>query len=307
MSSSKKSVRRPEAVRISSGFFPALLLAAGSCLAWDIDLPDWNDPPRHSKLDAAFLDIEPYFDFGRSSDAPKEDGAFWRVAGQISFPGGSLAGHPLFGSIKSTFMNRDVAVAGERLNRGPLQRYWLAFGGEAYAIGRQNGTVLAGVGHNADGADWTRPGWNTEWIYVHKVTVSQRFSWGLGIDVQQYFGKFAPYPLLFIDWQAASATHLRWDADYLEARQFLTQNFSLAAGVRFNLEFFNLGKNATYEYYSAGGELGVQYAISRHVFARLNYKHLFHGEEEIKDAAGLSYTRSVPTGNSLRMNVAFGL
>jgi hypothetical protein len=166
-----------------------------------------------------------------------------------------------------------------------------------------------GVGHNSDGNGPADPGWNTEWIYCHNIKVNDRLEWGLGLDAQQYFtaGHIIPYPLIFFDWRVGSATELRIDADYLEARQYLTQNFSVAAGVRFNLEFFSLGQNGTYEYNSAGGEMGMQYAVADHVFLRLNYKQLFYGEEEIGLPQGATHTRSLPTGNSLRLNVAFGI
>ncbi len=270
-------------------------------------LPDWDTHLQTSKQDVAFIEIEPYRGFGDPAPSYYSSRQFWRYAGQISFPAGSISGHDLFGSAKSTFIGRDIGYQGKTLNQGALQRYWLAFGGTAFTAGKQSGTVVIGLGHNSDNNDFGAPGWNTEWIYMHSFAVNDRLEWGIGADVQQYFDKYEPYPLFFFDWRVAAATKLRWDADYLEVRQFLKPNLSLAAGIRFNLEFFNLGESGTYEYQSVGGEVGLQYAFSTHGFLRLNYKRLFAGREEIGLPEGGFQKRNVPTGNSLRLNAAFGL
>lgn len=286
------------------------LVLLGLLLSWPRlahGLPDWDTPLQSPKQDVAFFEIEPYRGFGDPAPTYYSSRQFWRYAGQISFPAGSIAGHDLFGSAKSTFIGRDIGYQGKILNQGSLQRYWLAFGGTAFTTEKQNGTVVVGLGHNSDGYDFSAPGWNTEWIYMHSFAVNERLEWGLGADVQQYFDQFIPYPLIFLDWRVAAATKLRWDADYLEVRQFLRPNLSLAAGVRFNLEFFNLGESGTYEYQSVGGEIGLQYAFSTHGYLRLNFKRLFAGQEEIGLPEGGLHKRDVPAGSSLRLNAAFGL
>lgn len=263
--------------------------------------------------DFAFLEFEPYPRFGGSTfqgpavSASPENRA-WRVAGQLSFPAGKVGATQLFGSFKSTVMDRDIHAGAVKLNDGVLNRFWQSFGASWPGGGEgQSNMALVGVGVNSDFADVGLFDFNTEWIYCHYWTVSPSFNWGLGLDVQQYFRKAQPYPLIFVDWRLGERTKLKWDADFLEMRRFLTSRLAFTAGVRFNLEFFALKDDASYEYNSAGLETGFQYAVGRDFYVRIKYKELVWGEEEVGLPDGSRHTAGLDAGRSLRLNFAYGL
>lgn len=263
--------------------------------------------------DFAFVEFEPYPLFGGSTfqgPAVAESGAnrAWRLAGQLSFPAGKVGGTQFFGSFKSTLMDRDIVYAGNKVNDGVLERFWQSFGATWPGGGEgQSNMALGGVGINTDFADVGLFDFNTEWIYCHFWTVSPSFNWGLGLDVQQYFRKAQPYPLIFVDWKLGDRTKLKWDADFLEMRRFLSNRLAFTAGVRFNLEFFALKGDATYEYNSAGLETGFQYAVGGDCYVRLKYKELVWGEEEVGLPDGSRRTAGLDAGRSLRLNFAYGL
>ena len=263
--------------------------------------------------DFAFLEFEPYPLFGGSTfqgPAVAESGEnrAWRLAGQLSFPAGKFGATQFFGSFKSTLMDRDIRYAGAKVNDGVLERFWQSFGATWPGGGEgQSNMALGGVGINSDFADVGLFDFNTEWIYCHFWTVSPAFNWGLGLDVQQYFRKAQPYPLIFVDWKVGDRTKLKWDADFLEMRRFLTNRLAFTAGVRFNLEFFALKGDATYEYNSAGLETGFQYAVGGDCYVRLKYKELVWGEEEVGLPDGSRHIAGLDAGRSLRLNFAYGL
>jgi hypothetical protein len=262
--------------------------------------------------DFAFLEFEPYPRFGGErlsgpAVAPSSQGRAWRLAGQLSFPAGKAGDCQFFGSFKSTLMDRDIIYANQVLNDGILQRYWLSGGATWPGPQGQSTLVLAGAGLNSDFADLSPYDFNTEWIASHFWTPSASFNWGLGLDVQQYFRKFQPYPLFFADWKVTDRTKLKWDADFLEMRRFLSPWLCFTAGVRFNLEFFALKDNADFEYNSMGLETGFQYAVGGDFYARIKYKELVWGEETLGLADGSHHTRAMDAGRSLRLNLAYGL
>jgi hypothetical protein len=263
--------------------------------------------------DYAFLEFEPYSSFGGtrfSGPAVAETGEkrMWRLAGQLSFPAGKIGNNQLFGSFKSTLIDREIVYKDSiRLNDGMLKRFWLSGGSTWPGSNGQSSMVLAGLGVNSDFADLGSKDFNTEWIYAHFWTVSPTFNWGLGLDIQQYFDMIQPYPLIFVEWKIAEKTKLKWDADFLEMRRFLTPWLCLTAGVRFNLEFFALKQDADYEYNSMGLETGFQYALGNSFYARLKYKELVWGEEVLGLPDGTRHTRGLDAGRSLRLNVAYGL
>lgn len=270
--------------------------------------------PRDPATDFVFLEFEPYPLFGGSTfqgpavaESPQDRA--WRLAGQLSFPAGKFGGTQLFGSFKSTLMDRDIVdKSGVLRNDGVLERFWQSFGATWPGPGSdQSNMALVGVGVNSDFADLGLFDFNTEWIYCHFWNVSPSFNWGLGLDVQQYFRKAQPYPLIFVDWKVGERTRLKWDADYLEMRRFLTSRLAFTAGVRFNLEFFALRDDGTYEYNSAGLETGFQYAVGGDWYVRLKYKELVWGEEEVGLPDGSLQSARLDAGRSLRLNFAYGL
>jgi hypothetical protein len=262
--------------------------------------------------DFAFLEFEPYPLFGGSTfqgPAVADASAHraWRVAGQLAFPAGKIGETQFFGQFKSTWMDRDIVYAGTQLNNGVLERYWLSGGASWPGRPGQSSVALVGLGLNSDFADVGLMDFNTEWIYSHFWTVSPSFNWGIGLDVQQYFHKAVPYPLVFIEWMANDRTKFKWDADYIEMRRFLSPGLCFTAGVRFNLEFFALKDDATYEYDTMGLETGFQYAVGANTYLRLKYKELVYGEEEVGLPQGGSRSSALSAGRSLRFNVAYGL
>lgn len=263
--------------------------------------------------DFAFLEFEPYPSLGGtrfSGPAVAESSAkrAWRLAGQLSFPAGKIGDNQLFGSFKSTLMDRDIVYNDTLLlNDGVLERFWLSGGSTWPGRDGQSSLALVGVGVNSDFADIGLLDFNTEWIYSHFWTLNPSFNWGLGLDVQQYFHKYQPYPLIFVDWKVSEKTKLKWDADFLEMRRFLSPWLCFTAGVRFNLEFFALKDDADFEYNSMGLETGFQYAVGRNCYARIKYKELVWGKETLGLPDGTHHTRGIDAGRSLRLNFAYGL
>lgn len=293
--------------------FVAILLLLTDAAHSDEKVISLVDP----STDYAFLEFEPYPSFtGESSSPPpgikpvsKYAAAeqFWRLAGQMAFPAGKFFDHDLFGTFKSTLINRNLTFHDTVLNNGMLKRFWISGGGVILNSPHQSSMVLMGVGCNSDLADISWMDFNTEWLYIHSFKFIHNFEWGLGLDVQQYFHKFKPYPLIFIDWKLGPQTKIKWDADYLEVRQFLTPRICITAGTRFNLEFFALEHNATYEYHSMGLETGIQYALGQNFYLRLKYKELVWGEETYGLVDGSEHDQSIEKGRSLRLNVAYGI
>ncbi len=259
------------------------------------------------ETDFAFIEFEAYPNFQSNPPAQSSQSQFWRLAGQIAFPAGKIGGHQLFGTFKSTVINRDIMYDNTRLNDGALRRFWLSGGGVVMETPKQSGVVVVGLGVNSDFADLGLMDFNTEWIYIHSFRVNSTFNWGVGLDLQQYFHKYEPYPLIFVDWKLSDKTKLKWDADFLELHQFVSSRFCLTAGVRFNLEFFALKQNADYEYNSMGLETGLQYALGSDFYLRLKYKELVWGQETMGLPNGIHHTQRIGTGRSLRLNVVYGI
>ncbi len=257
--------------------------------------------------DVAFLEFEPYPRFKDGPPVTDAQNQFWRIAGQLSFPAGHLGSHQVFGSYKSTFINRDIVYDSVKLNDGVLKRFWLAGGATIVDNPKTNSIFMAGLGLNSDMADLSLSDFNTEWIYAQTFIVSPAFNWGLGLDVQQYFHKYEPYPLIFVEWRISDRTKLKWDADYLELRGFFTSRLCFTGGVRFNLEFFSLKDDAEYEYNSMGLETGMQYALGSNCYLRLKYKELVWGQEILGLPDGTHHIRDIERGRSLRFNFAYGL
>lgn len=257
--------------------------------------------------DFVFAELEPYSDFKSHSSLNQNSPQYWRVADQISFPAGHLYGHFLFGTFKNTFIDRDIAYNGLRLNGGLLQRYWLSGGIMLQDAPRHSSYFIVGAGLNSDFADIGTKDWNTEWIYGHSFVLSPTFQLGMGLDVQQYFDKLAPYPLIFLKWRFSPNTKLMWDADYLELRHFLAPRLAVTAGMRFNLEFFALKHDASYEYQSTGAEAGLQYSLGRHCYVRFKYKELIWGREYLGLPNGDVHRTWIRSGRSLRLNLAYGI
>ncbi|HKP95423.1 MAG TPA: DUF6268 family outer membrane beta-barrel protein [Fibrobacteria bacterium] len=281
-------------------------------LAWSLQGPASAMIMQDPATDFAFLEFEPYPSFGGGDRfsgpvVQASDKRAWRLAGQLSFPAGKIGSNQLFGSFKSTLMDRDIIYHDTILNDGVLQRYWLSGGSTWPGRGGQSSMALVGVGVNSDFADIGFYDFNTEWIYAHFWTPSPAFNWGLGLDVQQYFHKYEPYPLIFVDWKLTDRTKLKWDADFLEVRRFLNPWLCFTAGVRFNLEFFALQRDADFEYNSMGLETGFQYAVGGNCYARIKYKELVWGRETLGVPDGGHHTRNMAAGRSLRLNFAYGL
>ncbi len=280
---------------------------------------DLQDPGK----DFAFAEFEPYPEFKNKSASNGNQSQYWRIADQFSFPAGHVSGHFVFGSFKNTLMDRDIVYNGQKLNDGILQRYWLSGGINLVDAPKHSSFFIAGVGINSDFADVGSKDWNTEWIYTHSFKINPNFQWGLGLDIQQYSGRFikgpfyplvfrkwqlAPYPLLFVNWRLSETTKLVWDADFVELRKFLGPKLAVTAGVRFNLEFFALKDNASYEYQSAGAETGIQYSLGKHCYLSLKYKELLWGRENLGlPNGGPLHEEDIGSGRSLRLNLAYGI
>lgn len=284
----------------------ALLLFQGLASAMPSDLS--VEDPEHDFL---FMDIEPYVHFQHDSAINSSQSDFWRSANQLAFPSGHIGSHDLYGVVKTTFIQRNLVYAHKTLNAGTLQRYWISGGATLLQTPTQNSTLMIGIGHNSDAFQWERKNWqkdwNTEWLYMHSFTRIKNFSWGMGIDVQQYFRKFAVYPLIFMDWKISDQTKFQWDADYAEIRHFLGPKLALTLGFRVNLEFFALQNDGEYEYRSFGGETGAQYSLGKHFYLRLKYKELMWGREILGLPDGTHHTTQIESGRSLRLNLAYGL
>ena len=274
------------------------------------------------KQDFAFFETEYYPEFKSQSPADRSQAQYGRIADQISFPLGHIDGNFVFGSFKNTLFNRDVHYNGTTLNDGLMQRYWLSGGVSLISSPRHASYFIAGAGLNSDFADLGSRDLNTEWIYTHVFHLNRDFQWGLGLDVQQYSGRFlrdhevflfhkwqlVPFPLFFMDWRFCETAKLVWDADFVEVRKFFGPRFAVTAGSRFNMEFFALKDDASYEYQSAGAEMGVQYSVGKHCYLRLKYKELYWGRENfgLPNDDGL-YSEKIASGRSLRLNLTYGI
>ncbi len=285
------------------GAWAAILMLCGFSHGMTNGLIDLEDPSR----DFAFLEVEPYAQFKSTSPLNESSPDFWRTAGQVSFPIGHIDGHFLYSSVKSTLINQDIVYQGEKLNDGLLQRYWLCGGVFLLDTPQETSTFTAAVGHNSDAANSGAKDWNSEWIGTYVYQVNSKFKGGFGLDVQQYFGKFVPYPLVFLDWRISGTTKLVWDADYAEIRRFFGSKLAFTLGARFNKEFFALKDNASYEYESTGAEAGTQYSLGRHCYLRLKYKDLLWGRELMGLPDGSVHRTWANSGQSLRLNFAYGI
>lgn len=265
-----------------------------------VDLED----PSH---DFAFVDIEPYIQLKSGSALNQSDPDFLRIADEVSFPIGHLDGHYVYSSVKTTFMDQNVVYDGQTLNDGLLQRYWLSGGIFLLDNPLESSTLTAAVGHNSDLAYQNENAWNSEWIYTYIYQFSPKLKAGLGLDVQQYFGKLVPYPLIFIDWRISGTTKLVWDADYAEVRRFFGPKLAFTLGTRFNKEFFSLKQDAGYEYESTGAEAGTQYSLGRHCYVRFKYKDIFWGRDLVYMPDGGIHRSWLSSGQSLRLNFAYGI
>ena len=275
------------------------------------------EDPSH---DYAFLEFEPFSNFKGTDTLNKSQPQNWRIADQISFPAGHLDGHLLFGSIKNTFIDRNIVYNGQELNDGLLQRYWLCGGIELLDSPGHTSYLMGAVGVNSDFADLNAGAWNSEWIYTHTFRVKPGFRWGLGLDIQQYSGRFIPmypylfhkiqiipYPLILLDWRISSKTKFVWDADFMELRQFFTHKFATTLGLRFNQEFFALNNGASYDFRSVGAEAGLQYSLWNHCYLRFKYKELLAGREVLGLPDGTLHLDKIRSGRSLRLNLAYGI
>lgn len=283
-------------------------------IASAMSMPDAAPTLQDPATDVAFLEFEPYPSIGGtrfvgSPVAGSSENRAWRLAGQLTFPAGKIGETQLFGTFKSTLLDRDIIYKDSLLlNDGVLERYWLSGGATFPWPNNQTNMALVGVGINSDFADIGLFDFNTEWIYSHSWILSPDLTLGAGLDLQQYFHKYQPYPLIFVDWRVSEKTKLKWDADYLEMRRFLSPWLCFTVGVRFNLEFFALKQDASFEYNSAGLETGFQYAMGRNFYARIKYKELVWGHETLGlPGGGAGYTRGIDAGRSLRLNLAYGL
>jgi len=239
------------------------------------------------------------------------------MADQISFPVAHLGSHLLFGSFKNTLISRDIVYQNQMLNDGLLQRYWMAGGILLKNTPRETSSFMAAAGLNSDFADLGPKDWNSEWIYTHAIQFTPRFRAGLGLDMQQFSGRFFRgqildyfvfYPLIFIDWRLMQNTKVIWDADYLELRQFVGNKLALTAGLRFNLEFFALKNDASYAYQSTGAEAGAQYSLGQHFYLRLKYKELLIGREMMIAPHDQALHQTwIHSGRSIRLNLAYGM
>ena len=290
-------------------------IGIGALALFQLGLPRAAENPFSAQdpaIDFAFLEFEPYPTLGGSrfqgpALAPAKVNRAWRVASQLSFPAGKIGNTEFFGEMKSTLMDRDIVYKGAKLNDGVLQRYWLSGGASWNGRDGQSSLVMGAVGINSDFAELGLMDFNTEWIYSHFWTLSTAFNWGVGLDVQQYFHKAVPYPLIFIEWRMSDRTKLKWDADYVEVRRFLSPGLCFTAGVRFNLEFFALKDDASYEYDTMGLETGFQYAIGANTYLRLKYKELVWGTEEVGLPNGSTHSAPLSAGRSLRFNITYGM
>ncbi len=251
--------------------------------------------------------MEHYTDTHSNQNHVHSSSDFNRIAGQISFPAGSVWNRTLFGVIKSTYIDRAIIYQNTTLNADALKRIWFSGGISLLNNHKRSSVFMAGIGLNSDWADFGSKDWNSEWLYTYKFLLSPKFSWGIGADVQQYFSKWVPYPLLFINWQIADKTKFCLDADYLELRQFWNAKLAFTAGIRFNLEFFALKKDASYEYNTAGAETGIQYALGKGFYFRLKYKELIWGRETLELPDGSLHRGGFRGGRSLRLNFAYGI
>jgi hypothetical protein len=100
---------------------------------------------------------------------------------------------------------------------------------------------------------------------------------------------------------------LNWDADIVELRRFLGPSLALTLGARFNLEFFSLKEDASYEYRSLGAEAGAQYSLGRNCYLRFKYKELIAGREIVETTDGIFHPEWIRSGRSLRLNFAYGI
>lgn len=269
---------------------------------------DGRLPMRDPDNDFAFLEYEHYAAFDAPTRSKAEEAWSGRVAGQVAFPAGHVAGHEMFGVFKSTLMDRDIAHDDTVLNEGRLlQRYWLSSGMVLLDRPDQSATLMIAGGMNSDMADIGPMDFNSEWLYMHNFTFSPSFSLGAGLDLQQYFHSFEIYPLIFIDWRIDDRTRFKWDADYIELRRFFGPSLAVTVGTRFNLEFFALAHDARYEYHSLGAETGLQYALGRNWYVRLKYKELVWGREYYSLPDGRTFKDRIEGGRSLRLNFAYGI
>jgi hypothetical protein len=281
----------------------ALILCWGASHGLTNGVIDLEDPSH----DFAFLEVEPYWQFKNAVPLNENNPDFWRTAGEMSFPIGHIDGHYLYSSVKSTLMDQNIVYDGQKLNDGLLQRYWLSGGVFLLDSPQESATLTAAVGHNSDEANTGSKDWNSEWIGTYIEQYSPKLKAGLGLDVQQYFGKWVPYPLIFIDWRISGTTKLVWDADYAEVRRFIGAKLAFTLGARFNKEFFALKQDASYEYESTGAEAGTQYSLGKHCYLRLKYKDLFWGRELMGLPDGSMHRTWITSGQSVRLNFAYGI
>lgn len=253
--------------------------------------------------DAATLEFEQFA--GTASPASgryRESGR--RTSATVFFPAGTLGEREAFGGIKGEWIDRSL-YASEGMSGGLLQRYSLSAGMEVVKRGGQEAFAMVSGGYNGDFRRIDRDGAGLELVYAHLFLPTPALKWGAGMDLMMLLDGWLPYPLLFLEWWMLDRTKLRINGDLAEVRQFVGARACLTLGMRYNLFFGAVGRDARYRMEAIGAELGGEYRLSHNVTLRVKAKGFLWGEESLERASGGSQERFPDESGSLRLALAF--
>lgn len=253
--------------------------------------------------DAASVEYERFQGVGPGGSGSRPAGDFNKYAAQLFFPAGKAWGKEMFGGVRAELLDRDFLPSGS-LGGPVMQRYVLSAGVEVMKREDQRSFALASAGYNSDfrRLDWDGVG--SEYIYAHLFQPGPRWQWGLGLDMMRYYDAWHPFPLLFLDWWFLDRSKARVNADVLELRQFLGTSLCLTLGLRYNLYYGALGREASFELETVGAEQGIEYRFGQYSL-RLKAKQFVWGSDALGGRTGQGGISGSPEGGSLRMSVAF--
>ncbi|MBD3241218.1 MAG: hypothetical protein GF331_11580, partial [Chitinivibrionales bacterium] len=179
----------------------------------------------------------------------------WLYAG---LPGFRVFGLNVFTALEADVLHRTMyGVDGARLNHAPMQRYGLFAGVTLMEREKHRGSLLAGSGIASDFEHLGRHSWYLHLIYDHRFTLSERFSFGLGVLVSCNLGQWKwPINLLpSLTWRVTPRTIVKVAWDNLLIEQWLWPRTAAFAEVRYDLSFFGIGRATRYEFetVSVGG------------------------------------------------------
>lgn len=287
-------------------------VATGLCLG--ATSPGWCERIHDPVNDAATLEYERFIGASAESDgggkatgqaSPEPD--FNRVALSAYFPVGRILSREGFGGLRAEAMDRAYHTAEGRLNGTILQRYVLTLGSEVVKRPGQRSYAMVSTEYRSDFRRMDADGLGLEAIYAHFFGLGDSWEWGVGIDLIQYFGRWHPFPLLFLEGWLVEGTKARINGDVLEIRQFFGTKVCATVGARYNLFYGSLGRNSAFEMESVGLEAGLDYQFAPGFFLRVKGKGILWGTDVLAGKGGRSPDVGNLRGGTLRLALSYAI